>query len=169
MPMVRDNILSVLKHLVMSDELADSSEYRHGNMVFFDLLGLMMVAYPAHVGTVINYMVAVAVVIYLGGKCLLTSSVGCVLAHHMICAAGRYMRDLVCAVCVLVLSWFFSLLMVLLVAWLVTLMGRSMFWYSHLDAAVYLYGSATVGILLLIHTLVKNRCYRLTEICSCSS
>ncbi|XP_016334407.1 endoplasmic reticulum metallopeptidase 1-like [Sinocyclocheilus anshuiensis] len=76
MPMFRDNILSVLKHLVMSDELADSSEYRHGNMVFFDLLGLMMVAYPAHVGTVINYMVAVAAVIYLGGKCLLTSSVG---------------------------------------------------------------------------------------------
>ncbi|KAF4098064.1 endoplasmic reticulum metallopeptidase 1-like [Onychostoma macrolepis] len=155
-----DNILSVLQHLVMSDELADSSEYRHGNMVFFDLLGLMMLAYPAHVGTVINYITAVATVIYLGGKCLLTSSVGCVLARHIICAAGRYMRNLVCAVFVLILSWFFSLLMVLLVAWLVTLMGRSMFWYSNLYAAVYLYGPAAVCVLLLIHTLVKNRCYR---------
>ncbi|XP_016117199.1 endoplasmic reticulum metallopeptidase 1-like isoform X1 [Sinocyclocheilus grahami] len=88
MPMVRDNILSVLKHLVMSDELADSSEYRHGNMVFFDLLGLMMVAYPAHVGTVINYMVAVAVVIYLGGKCLLTSSVGASLQYSILYLTG---------------------------------------------------------------------------------
>ncbi|XP_059412979.1 endoplasmic reticulum metallopeptidase 1-like [Carassius carassius] len=155
-----DNILSVLKHLVMSDELADSSKYRHGTMVFFDMLGLMMVAYPAHVGTVINYLVAVAAVIYLGGKCLLTSSVGCRSVRHMTCAAGRYMRDLVCAMCVLVLSWIFSLLMVLLVAWLIMLMGRSMFWYSHLYAATYLYGPAAVGILLLIHTLLKNRCYR---------
>uniref|UniRef100_A0A8C1RKM8 Endoplasmic reticulum metallopeptidase 1 n=1 Tax=Cyprinus carpio TaxID=7962 RepID=A0A8C1RKM8_CYPCA len=142
-----DNILSVLKHLVMSDELADSSQYRHGNMVFFDLLGLTMLVYPAHVGTVINYIVAVAAVIYLSGKCLLTSS-------------GRYMRDLVCVVCVLVLSWIFSLVTLLFVAWLVTLMGRSMFWYSHIHAAVFLYGSAAVCILLLIHTLVKNRCYR---------
>lgn len=92
-----------------------------------------------------------------------SSVTGCVLARHMICAAGRYMRDLVCAVCVLVLSWFFSLLMVLLVAWLVTLMGRSMFWYSNLYAAVYLYGPAAVGVLLLIHTLVKNRCYRVSD------
>uniref|UniRef100_A0A8C1V1R9 Endoplasmic reticulum metallopeptidase 1 n=1 Tax=Cyprinus carpio TaxID=7962 RepID=A0A8C1V1R9_CYPCA len=141
-----DNILSVLKHLLMSDELADSSQYRHGNMVFFDLLGLTMLVYPAHVGTVINYIVAVAAVIYLSGKCLLTT--------------GRYMRDLVCVVCVLVLSWIFSLVTLLFVAWLVTLMGRSMFWYSHIHAAVFLYGSAAVCILLLIHTLVKNRCYR---------
>uniref|UniRef100_A0A9J8B3I4 Endoplasmic reticulum metallopeptidase 1 n=2 Tax=Cyprinus carpio TaxID=7962 RepID=A0A9J8B3I4_CYPCA len=155
-----DNILSVLKHLVMSDELADSSQYRHGNMVFFDLLGLTMLVYPAHVGTVINYIVAVAAVIYLSGKCLLTSCAGCVSGRHVICAAGRYMRDLVCVVCVLVLSWIFSLVTLLFVAWLVTLMGRSMFWYSHIHAAVFLYGSAAVCILLLIHTLVKNRCYR---------
>uniref|UniRef100_A0A9J8ATB5 Uncharacterized protein n=1 Tax=Cyprinus carpio carpio TaxID=630221 RepID=A0A9J8ATB5_CYPCA len=159
--MFRDNILSVLKHLVMSDELADSSQYRHGNMVFFDLLGLTMLVYPAHVGTVINYIVAVAAVIYLSGKCLLTSCAGCVSGRHVICAAGRYMRDLVCVVCVLVLSWIFSLVTLLFVAWLVTLMGRSMFWYSHIHAAVFLYGSAAVCILLLIHTLVKNRCYRI--------
>uniref|UniRef100_A0A8C2I3M0 Endoplasmic reticulum metallopeptidase 1 n=1 Tax=Cyprinus carpio TaxID=7962 RepID=A0A8C2I3M0_CYPCA len=71
-----DNILSVLKHLVMSDELADSSAYRHGNMVFFDLLGVTVVAYPARVGTIINYMAAVATVIYLGKKSMLTSNAG---------------------------------------------------------------------------------------------
>lgn len=73
------------------------------------------------------------------------------------------MRDLVCVVCVLVLSWIFSLVTLLFVAWLVTLMGRSMFWYSHIHAAVFLYGSAAVCILLLIHTLVKNRCYRVSD------
>ncbi|RXN37029.1 endoplasmic reticulum metallopeptidase 1 [Labeo rohita] len=143
-----DNILSVLKHLVMSDELADFSEYRHGNMVFFDMLGLMMVAYPAHVGTVINYMAVIATVVHLGKKCMLTSSV-----------AGWYLCDLMCAVFLLVLSWIFSLLAVLFVALLVTLMGRSMFWYTHFYAGVCLYGSAAVSIILWTHTLAKNQCY----------
>uniref|UniRef100_A0A8C1SNQ9 Endoplasmic reticulum metallopeptidase 1 n=1 Tax=Cyprinus carpio TaxID=7962 RepID=A0A8C1SNQ9_CYPCA len=139
-----DNILSVLKHLVMSEELADSSEYRHGNMVFFDMLGVTLVVYPAHVGTIINYVVAVATMIYLGTKFILTT--------------GRYICELVCAVCVLILSWVFTLLMVLFVALLVKLMGRSMFWYSYFYAAICLYGSAAVGIIVLIHTLAKTRC-----------
>ena len=71
-----DNILAVLKHLVMSEELADSSEYAHGNMVFFDLLGMVVVAYPAHVGTIINYMTAIATFIYLFKKCFHPSNMG---------------------------------------------------------------------------------------------
>lgn len=63
-----DNILAVLRHLVMSEKLADSSEYRHGNMVFFDLLGVVVVAYPARVGTILNYMVATATFLYLAKK-----------------------------------------------------------------------------------------------------
>uniref|UniRef100_A0A671QTV8 Endoplasmic reticulum metallopeptidase 1 n=1 Tax=Sinocyclocheilus anshuiensis TaxID=1608454 RepID=A0A671QTV8_9TELE len=74
-------------------------------------------------------------------------------------AGGRYMRDLACAACVAVLSWFVALLTVLIVALLVTLAGRSMFWYSHFYAAVCLYGSAAVGKILLIHTLAKNLYY----------
>uniref|UniRef100_A0A8C1KKX7 Endoplasmic reticulum metallopeptidase 1 n=1 Tax=Cyprinus carpio TaxID=7962 RepID=A0A8C1KKX7_CYPCA len=159
-----DNILSVLKHLVMSEELADSSEYRHGNMVFFDMLGVTLVVYPAHVGTIINYVVAVATMIYLGTKCILTSRVvlplcdTSVLRRHMLCAAGRYICELVCAVCVLILSWVITLLTVLFVALLVKLMGRSMFWYSYFYAAICLYGSAAIGIIVLIHTLAKTRC-----------
>uniref|UniRef100_A0A8C8GE94 Endoplasmic reticulum metallopeptidase 1 n=1 Tax=Oncorhynchus tshawytscha TaxID=74940 RepID=A0A8C8GE94_ONCTS len=71
-----DNILAVLKHLVMSEELADSSEYRHGNTVFFDLLGMVVVAYPAHVGTIINYITAIATFLYLFKKCFHPSNMG---------------------------------------------------------------------------------------------
>lgn len=63
-----DNILAVLRYLVMSDKLADSSEYRHGNMVFFDLLGVVVVAYPSRVGTILNYIVATATFLYLAKK-----------------------------------------------------------------------------------------------------
>lgn len=50
--------------------LASSSEYRHGNMVFFDVFGLLVIAYPSRVGAIINYMVVMAVVLYLGKKLL---------------------------------------------------------------------------------------------------
>ncbi len=71
-----DNILAVLRYLVMSEKLADSSEYRHGNMVFFDLLGVVVVAYPARVGTILNYMVATATFLYLAKKASLPGNGG---------------------------------------------------------------------------------------------
>lgn len=85
------------------------------------------------------------------------------LAHVCIAAGCRYTRDLVCAVCVVLLSWVVAVLTVLCVAWLVTLMGRSMFWYTHFYAAVSLYGSAAAGMILLIHTLAKSLYYRVSE------
>lgn len=151
-----DNILAVLKYLVMSEKLADSSEYRHGNMVFFDLLGVVVVAYPARVGTILNYMVATATFLYLAKKASLPGNGG-----------GRYVRDLACATGVAVLSWFVTLLSVLIVALLVTLLGRSMFWYNHFYASICLYGAAATGKMILIHTLAKNLYYggvRLVEL-----
>ncbi|KAM6985504.1 endoplasmic reticulum metallopeptidase 1-like isoform 1-T1 [Aplochiton taeniatus] len=143
-----DNILAVLKHLVMSEKLADSSEYRHGNMVFFDLLGLVVVAYPARVGTILNYLVAVATFLYLGRKCSRHNNGG-----------GRYVRELAYAAGVVVLSWLVSLLFVLIVALVVSLTGRSMFWYTHFYSSLCLYGAAATGKLVLMHTLAKNLFY----------
>ena len=68
--LIGDNILAVLKYLATSDMLASSSKYQHGNMVFFDVLGLFVIAYPSRVGSIINYMVVMAVVLYLGRKLL---------------------------------------------------------------------------------------------------
>ncbi|KAJ8286612.1 hypothetical protein GJAV_G00041130 [Gymnothorax javanicus] len=143
-----DNILAVLKHLVMSEKLADSSEYRHGNMVFFDLLGVFVVAYPARVGTIINCMATMATFFFLGKKCSLPSNGGV-----------RYVRELVCAAGVVIISWVVSLLSVLIVAVLVSLLGRSMFWYNHFYMSVCLYGSASTGKMVLVHTLAKNLYY----------
>uniref|UniRef100_A0A3P9PH18 Endoplasmic reticulum metallopeptidase 1 n=1 Tax=Poecilia reticulata TaxID=8081 RepID=A0A3P9PH18_POERE len=74
-------------------------------------------------------------------------------------AGGRYVRDLACATGVAVLGWFVTLLSVLIVALLVTLLGRSMFWYTHFYAAICLYGAAATGKMILIHTLAKNLYY----------
>ncbi|CAF99206.1 unnamed protein product, partial [Tetraodon nigroviridis] len=148
-----DNILAVLRHLLMSEELADSSEYRHGNMVFFDLLGVLVVAYPARVGTILNYVVAAATFLYLAKKASQPGNGG-----------GRYVRDLACATGVAVLSWLVTLLSMLIVALLVTLLGRSMFWYNHFYTSICLYGAAATGKIILIHTLAKNLYYGVSKV-----
>lgn len=68
--LIGDNILAVLKYLATSDILTAAADYRHGNMVFFDVLGLFVIAYPSRVGSIINCMVVMAVVLYLGKKLL---------------------------------------------------------------------------------------------------
>uniref|UniRef100_A0A8C4YGM8 Endoplasmic reticulum metallopeptidase 1 n=1 Tax=Gopherus evgoodei TaxID=1825980 RepID=A0A8C4YGM8_9SAUR len=65
-----DNILGMLKYLATSDKLAKSFDYRHGNVVFFDVFGLFVLAYPARVGTIMNYMITAVTVLYLGKKIL---------------------------------------------------------------------------------------------------
>lgn len=55
-----------------------------------------------------------------------------------------------------ILSWFITLLAVLIVALIVTLLGRSMFWYNHFYASICLYGAAATGKMILVHTLAKN-------------
>lgn len=50
--------------------LAKSFEYRHGNVVFFDVFGLFVLAYPARVGTIMNYITAAIAFLYLSKKLL---------------------------------------------------------------------------------------------------
>ncbi|GAB1302313.1 Endoplasmic reticulum metallopeptidase 1 [Apodemus speciosus] len=143
-----DNILAVLKHLATSDMLASSSEYRHGSMVFFDVLGLLVIAYPSRVGSIINYMVVMAVVLYLGKKLLQPK-------HRN----ANYMRDFLCGLGITFISWFTSLVTVLIIAVFVSLVGQSLSWYNYFYIAVCLYGTATVAKIILIHTLAKRFYY----------
>lgn len=74
------------------------------------------------------------------------------------------MRDLAFATGVALLSWLVTLLSVLIVALLVTLLGRSMFWYNHFYTSICLYGAAATGKIVLIHTLAKNLHYGVSEV-----
>ncbi|XP_039615500.1 endoplasmic reticulum metallopeptidase 1-like isoform X1 [Polypterus senegalus] len=141
-----ENILAVLKLLATTNELSDSAQYQHGNVVFFDLLGFFMVAYPARVGTIINSIVAMVTLIYLGKKMLLPNG-------------GKYMHDLLYGIGITVAGWFITLISVLIVAVFISLIGRAMFWYHHFYTSILLYGSVCVAKLLLVHTLAKNLFY----------
>ncbi|XP_070336554.1 endoplasmic reticulum metallopeptidase 1 isoform X1 [Odocoileus virginianus] len=143
-----DNILAVLKYLATSDMLASSSKYQHGNMVFFDVLGLFVIAYPSRVGSIINYMVVMAVVLYLGRKLL-----------HPKYKTATYTKDFFCGLGITLISWFTSLVTVLIIAVFVSLIGQSLSWYNHFYVSVCLYGTAAVAKIIFIHTLAKRFYY----------
>ncbi|KAL7988687.1 hypothetical protein Chor_007606, partial [Crotalus horridus] len=65
-----DNILAVLKYLAKSDILTKSQEYRHGNVIFFDVLGMFILAYPARVGAIMNCVIASVAMLYISKKVL---------------------------------------------------------------------------------------------------
>ena len=65
-----DNILALIKGIVNSPYLADPGEYRHGAVVFFDFLGVIMVHYPERISLVINVLTAFVVVLCLIRKFL---------------------------------------------------------------------------------------------------
>ncbi|XP_058287366.1 endoplasmic reticulum metallopeptidase 1 isoform X3 [Hylobates moloch] len=148
-----DNILAVLKHLATSDMLAAASKYRHGNMVFFDVLGLFVIAYPSRIGSIINYMVVMGVVLYLGKKLLQPK-------HK----TGNYKKDFLCGLGITLISWFTSLVTVLIIAVFISLIGQSLSWYNHFYVSVCLYGTATVAKIIFIHTLAKRFYYMINFI-----
>ncbi|KAK2501426.1 hypothetical protein MC885_018369, partial [Smutsia gigantea] len=143
-----DNILAVLKYLATSDMLTAAADYRHGNMVFFDVFGLFVIAYPSRVGSIINCMVVMAVVLYLGKKLLQPK-------HK----AANYTKDFFCGLGITLISWFTSLVTVLIIAVFISLIGQSLSWYNHFYVSVCLYGTAAVAKIIFIHTLAKKLYY----------
>uniref|UniRef100_A0A674HJF4 Endoplasmic reticulum metallopeptidase 1 n=1 Tax=Taeniopygia guttata TaxID=59729 RepID=A0A674HJF4_TAEGU len=133
-----DNILAVLKYLATSEKLAKSFEYRHGNVVFFDILGLFVLAYPARVGTIMNYITSAIAFFYLSKKVLQPKPRGNLTLT----------------------SWVCTLVAVLMVAMFVSFIGRALSWYTHFYVSVSLYGTAAAAKLILVHMLAKKFFYK---------
>ena len=68
----------MLKKLASSPKLADPGLDKHGNMVFFDVVGYFMVHYPQRVGVIINCALVAAVMFKVIRKVLGMSSSGMV-------------------------------------------------------------------------------------------
>ncbi|XP_062456249.1 endoplasmic reticulum metallopeptidase 1 [Rhea pennata] len=144
-----DNVLAVLKYLATSDKLAKSFEYQHGNVVFFDILGLFVLAYPARVGTIINSVIAAIAFLYLSKKVLQPKA-----------RAVSNLRKFFMAFGLTLLSWISALVTVLTVAVFISLVGRSLSWYTHFYVSVSLYGTAATAKLILVHVLAKKFYYK---------
>lgn len=73
--------------------------------------------------------------------------------------AATYTKDFFCGLGITLISWFTSLVTVLIIAVFVSLIGQSLSWYNHFYVSVCLYGTAAVAKIIFIHTLAKRFYY----------
>lgn len=50
-----ENVLATLKLMATSSKLCNPGEDKHGSMVFFDVLGFFIVAYPQRLANILNW------------------------------------------------------------------------------------------------------------------
>uniref|UniRef100_A0A8C2RZ95 Endoplasmic reticulum metallopeptidase 1 n=1 Tax=Capra hircus TaxID=9925 RepID=A0A8C2RZ95_CAPHI len=74
-------------------------------------------------------------------------------------AAATYTKDFFCGLGITLISWFTSLVTVLIIAVFISLIGQSLSWYNHFYVSVCLYGTAAVAKIIFIHTLAKRFYY----------
>ena len=71
-------------------------------------------------------------------------------------SAATYTKDFFCGLGITLISWFTSLVTVLIIAVFISLIGQSLSWYNHFYVSVCLYGPAAVAKIIFIHTFFIN-------------
>ena len=65
-----DNLLALVRALANSPQLADPGDDRHGNMVYCDVIGQMVIMYPQRIGAILNTIVVVVVMLDVARRIL---------------------------------------------------------------------------------------------------
>uniref|UniRef100_A0A8C0FJ50 Endoplasmic reticulum metallopeptidase 1 n=1 Tax=Bubo bubo TaxID=30461 RepID=A0A8C0FJ50_BUBBB len=86
-----------------------------------------------------------------------------ILADSIQRAAIHNLKNFFTAFGLTLISWVCTLVTVLIVAVFVSVIGRSLSWYTHFYVSVFLYGTAAVAKLVLVHTLAKKFFYKNTN------
>lgn len=76
--------------------------------------------------------------------------------------ALSYIKEFSVAFGLTLVSWLSTLVTVFIVALFISLIGRSLFWYTHFYVSVFLYGTAAAAKLILVHTLAKKFYYKVS-------
>lgn len=96
-----------------------------------------------------NYIIAAIAFLYLGKKVLQPKN-----------KAINNLKKFFTAFGLILLSWISTLVTVLIVAVFISLIGRSLSWYTHFYVSVFLYGTAAVVKLIIVHSLAKKFYYK---------
>ncbi|XP_041356621.1 endoplasmic reticulum metallopeptidase 1-like [Gigantopelta aegis] len=145
-----ENVMSLLTTLASSPQVVHPREEKHGNMVFYDVVGFFMVYYPHNVAVIINWSVVVLMLVFCAKKVSLSKG-------------GFYLLKLLGAVLGIVLTWLVVVACVLMVAVTVTTMGRDMSWFTVMHNIVWLYLLPGAAGGLAFHLLLKHTVYKASK------
>ncbi|OWF56308.1 Endoplasmic reticulum metallopeptidase 1 [Mizuhopecten yessoensis] len=149
-----ENLLSIVQALATDPKLDDPGDDRHGNMVFYDLVGLVVVHYPKRIGSILNCIISCCTFILLWRKATAASmktSVGG-FTHLKNMLAGFMATTATWIVCVLVV--------VVGVALPLSLCGRSMFWYTNTSTMWFLFVMPGFFSIVSMQLFLKPRLFK---------
>jgi len=67
-----DNLRGLVLALATSDKLEDPGDDKHGSMVFYDLIGTIVIQYPKRIGYILNCLISCFVFVMIWKKCMIT-------------------------------------------------------------------------------------------------
>lgn len=130
-----DNILSLVKILANSEELAHPKAYESDKMVYYDLLGFYFVVYTETTGKLLNVLVALASIII---PYLLIQAKG-IKPHHI-------RKEIFKGFIILVISFLLGLGLSYLIAIELDFSGHAMSWYNRTYFVIILYSLPSVAL-----------------------
>ncbi|CAG0890635.1 unnamed protein product, partial [Cyprideis torosa] len=127
-----DNLLGLLRGLRNSPYVSDPGEYKHGNLVFFDVFGLFIVRYPMEVGVIIHSLGILLVLAFIFYDLKHAQRIS---GLSPLAFASQFVRALL----VIAVSAIAAMLWSMLTGVFLDLCGRSLSWYGSPPLLIPLY------------------------------
>eukprot|EP00794_Sanderia_malayensis_P013703 gene13703-15130_t len=140
-----ENILAVIKSLSNSPYLVHEEEFKKGQIVFFDLLGLKMIFYSKKIGSILDVTCVILTICFLVFNFFGQDTT----------PEKPTFVSLTIATFGVLASWVTAIVFALIKGYTLTTLGRSLSWYNKPWFVVILYGLPAMIGLILVHKLTR--------------
>ena len=132
----------MIKEIADSDLLVEPGEYKHGKVVYFDVLGLFSIVYSERIGLILNYSTLALTIfgIYIGGKRKQYESKSLIsLLLSLICKGQSSYSLIIKSFPIVVVSLVTGIVSAICTGILTTLFNKTLTYYSNQLFAILLY------------------------------
>ncbi|GAB1611077.1 endoplasmic reticulum metallopeptidase 1-like [Argonauta hians] len=150
-----ENLKNLLETIASTPKLADPGADRHGNMVFYDIVGLFMLAYPKRIAGIINIVIVLCNLLVIFRRYL---ALGSLLKGKSLAKSLSQLLGACVALCAM---WVCMVAAAVVSALVLNRLGRTMCWYNHSINIVWVFiipglTSALTLLLTVKHFFYKN-------------
>eukprot|EP00094_Tigriopus_californicus_P008285 TCALIF_07981-PA protein Name:"Similar to ermp1 Endoplasmic reticulum metallopeptidase 1 (Xenopus laevis)" AED:0.31 eAED:0.31 QI:0/0.9/0.90/0.90/1/1/11/658/673 len=144
-----DNILALVRHLANAEILSHTQDAKDGSVVFFDILGMLLVHYPEHLGYVINLIVVGFSLAATYRK--ISKSYQCGVSKEV------YIRQLGYSWVIQLAAAITAFVLVTMIATLLDAFNHSMSWYTRTYLIFFLYVCPTLFAVIAVFNFALPR------------
>eukprot|EP00111_Clytia_hemisphaerica_P010210 TCONS_00029844-protein len=147
-----ENVLGIIKAMSMSPYLENPGEYKHGNTVFFDVLGSFIIHYPKRMQLLMNNITCIVVLLFFIQR-LVRFKFSSAKEHVGIRHSTDQMSigSTLLAMIIIISSWVAAIVTAFTVAHLLVKLNVLNTWYSSPKFTIFLYGLPALFGMLLTH------------------